>query len=59
MITKIFSLLFRKDNWKDSCRSVALFVCSLLSVFCDDYTDKIITVVIAILTIDSFSKTKK
>lgn len=59
MTIKIFDLLFKKDNWKDTCRGSALFVCSVLSVFCDGYANKIITVVIAVLTIDSFSQPKK
>lgn len=59
MIKKTFDLLFKKDNWKDTCRGVALFICSILYIFCDEHTDKIITVVMTILTIDSFSRSQK
>lgn len=59
MIKRVFDLLFKKDNWKNTCRSAALLICSILYIFCDEHTDKIITVVITILTIDSFSRPKK
>jgi hypothetical protein len=59
MILKNIIQWFDKDNWKDNCRGIALFICSILYIFCDDHTDKIITAVMAILTIDSFSRTKK
>ncbi len=59
MIKKIFDQFFNKDNWKDTCRSIGLFVCCILYIFCDEHTDKIVTVVMTILTIDSFSRSKK
>ena len=58
MIQKSFLQWFSKENWKDTCRGLALFFCSILYIFCDDHTDKIITAVMAILTIDSFSRNK-
>lgn len=59
MIKKIFDPLFKKDNWKDTCRGVALFICCIIYIFCDEHNDKIITVLMTILTIDSFSRSKK
>lgn len=59
MIKKIFDLLFKKYNWKDAFRGIALFVCSILYIFCDEHTNKIITAMMAILTIDIFSRSKK
>lgn len=59
MIQKNLLQWFSKDNWKGNCRGIALCICSILYIFCNDHTDKIITAMMAILTIDSFSRTKK
>jgi hypothetical protein len=56
MIQKIITQWFGKDNWYHTCRGIILFVCSILYVLCDDHADKIITAVMTILTIDSFSQ---
>jgi hypothetical protein len=57
-MTEFLRKWFGKDNWKHTCRGLALTVCSILYIFCDDHTDKILTGVMAILALDSFTKQK-
>lgn len=59
MIDKFISQWFAEHNYKANIRGILLVICSILYIFCDDHTDKIITSVMAILAIDSFSFPKR
>jgi hypothetical protein len=54
-VVKHLSPWFHKNN----IRGIALAISAILYVFCDDHTDKIITAVMVILTIDSFTRRKE
>jgi hypothetical protein len=49
---------FGKGVWHHTLRGLALILCSILYMVCDDHTDKIITSMMSILAIDSFTRKK-
>lgn len=58
MKNKVISHLYPWIH-KNNLRGIFLVISAILYVFCDDHTDKIITGVMAILAIDSFSRRRE
>jgi len=49
---------FGKGIWYHTLRGIALICCSILYIICDDHTDKIISGVMSLLALDSFTRNK-
>lgn len=58
MILRFIYRWFGPDTWMDTLRGIAITICSILYIVCDDHTDKILTGVMTILALDCFTRGK-